>query len=93
MVKMIEGGVYRRRDGNIVRVRRDNSGFHPWKGGNRTYTDAGGYCFEGYITFDLIELIATPEQIQAALDWLEAGQCYGLADHAPVFKTILEMLK
>jgi hypothetical protein len=42
---------------------------------------------------DLIELLVTPEQIQAALDWLESGQCYGMADHTPVLKTILEALK
>ena len=91
---MIEGGVYRRRDGEIVRIkgRPDKYGYRWISNFGNTYTDTGQYFFAGDSTLDLIELIA-PEQIQAALDWLEAGQCYGLADHAPVLKTILEMLK
>jgi hypothetical protein len=93
MVKMIEGGVYRRRDEVIVRVRRNANGSFPWKCGKKTYTDEGMFFQHMPFELDLVELIATTEQIQAASDWLETGQCYGLADHAPVLKSILEMLK
>ena len=59
------------------------------------YTATGSYSDlpETESGYDLIELLAAPEQIQAALDWLESGQCYGLADHAPALKAIFETLK